>query len=741
MEDGLYLGKEVDPASGNLGAPVVLDPSDLLTHGLIVGMTGSGKTGQAIVLIEELLRRGVPVLAIDPKGDLANLLLLFEGQDAASFAEWIDRDAARREGKDAATAGAEAAAAWRKGLADWGLSAEDIAALRRSHEATIYTPGSAAGVGLNVMQSLAAPTVPFESAEEDLRDEIAGIVSGLLGLLRIASDPLQSRESILLSTLIEHAWRQGRGLTVDALVPAVADPPFDKVGALPLESVYPRKERQALMMGLNNLLASPSFEAWREGEPLDVERLLRTSDGRPRLSIVYTAHLADEERLFVTALLLDKVKTWMRRQGGTTELRALVYMDEIFGYFPPHPLNPPPKRPLLTLLKQARAQGVGVVLGTQNPVDLDYKGLANMGTWFVGKLQTDQDRERLRDGLQGAGMDAGALEKLLAATRKRVFLLHDVHRPRPCLVHSRWAMSYLRGPLTREEVSRLMKQRHAPAGVPAPAAPGRERPAAAPPGPPVLPPPLRHAFLKRHGGDLASPYLLVKYAVRYKGAGETVDVRAWPLAGRSMAEDLEAEPIAVQESALATEPPPALRYGELPAYVASGARGIERALKDRLPDKLAATMWFDPDSRTVSKAGEAREAFAARVARDSSGPRQEKLREKLEKKRHDLAAAEQDLAGRKREKWAAWGSAVLSNIGLITGRKRTISNVPTAMSKQRMENTAESRVEALRAEVAALETELSSAVTVDTDRLQERLVVPAIQGGVDLLRYDVLWVY
>jgi uncharacterized protein DUF87 len=734
MENGLYLGKEVDPASGALGAPVLLDPSDLLTHGLIVGMTGSGKTGQAIVLIEEVLRRGVPVLAIDPKGDLGNLLLLFEGQDPASFAEWVDKDAARREGKEAAAAGVEAAQAWKKGLAEWGLGPADIAQLRRAHEATIYTPGSGAGVGLNVLQSLAAPAVPFQSAEEDLRDEIAGIVSGLLGLLRIEADPLQSREYILLSTIVEQAWRQGRGLTLDALVPAVADPPFDKIGALPLESVYPRRERQALMMGLNNLLASPSFEAWREGEPLDVERLLRTSDGRPRLSIVYTAHLGDEERLFVTALLLDKVKTWMRRQGGTTELRALVYMDEIFGYFPPHPQNPPPKRPLLTLLKQARAQGVGVVLATQNPVDLDYKGLANIGTWFVGKLQTDQDRERLRGGLLDAGMEARALEKLLAATRKRVFLLHDVHRPGPCLLHSRWAMSYLRGPLTRDEISRLMKGRQAAA---APAPPG---PAPVAAGPPVLPAPLRHTFLSRHGGDLASPYLLVKYAVRYKGAGETVEVQTWPLQGRSMAEDLEAEPLAVQESALAAEPPPVLRYGELPAYVASGARGIEKALKDRLPDKLATTLWLDPATGAMSRPGESVEAFAARVGRESAGPRQAKLREKLEKKRRDLAAAEQDLAGRKREKWAAWGNAVLSNIGLITGRKRTISNVPTAMSKQRMEDTAESRVEALRAEVAALEAEGASGAAVDPGRFEQQQVVPA-RGGLDLLRYDILWVY
>jgi len=744
MDKGLYLGKEVDPATGNLGAPVLLDPSDLLTHGLIVGMTGSGKTGQAVVLIEEALRHGVPVLAIDPKGDLGNLLLLFADQDAGSFAEWIDRDAARREGKDAATAGAEAAAAWKKGLAEWGLSAADIAGLRQSHEATLYTPGSSAGVALNVMQSLAAPAMPFASAEEDLRDEIAGIVSGLLGLVQIDADPLQSREYILLSTIIEHAWRQGKGLTLDTLVPAVADPPFDKLGALSLESVYPRKERQGLMMALNNLLASPSFEAWREGEPLDVDRMLRAPDGRPRLSIVYTAHLADQERLFVTALLLDKVKTWMRRQGGTTDLRALVYMDEIFGYFPPHPQNPPPKRPLLTLLKQARAQGVGVVLATQNPVDLDYKGLANIGTWFVGKLQTDQDRERLRDGLLDAGMDAATLEKLLAATRKRVFLLHDVHRSKPCLLQSRWAMSYLRGPLTREEVGRLMTARKAaspaPSSGPATAAAARAEAAAS--GPPVLPAPLRHAYLARHDGDVANPYLLVKYAVRYKGAGETVDVRAWPLAGRSMAEDLEAEPIAVDEKALGAGPPKPLRYGDLPAYVAEGARGIERALKDRLPDKLATTLWYDPATKSSSRPGESKEAFAARVAEAPGGSRQAKMKEKLDKKRQELSAAEQELAGRKREKWVSWGSAVLSNIGLITGRKRTISNIPSAMSKQRMEDTAESRVEARKAEIAALEAELASAAPLAAaDRFEEKAVVPAAKGGVDLLRYDVLWVY
>src|SRR5437867_5839625 len=505
MPQGLYLGKEVDPRTGTLGARLDLDPTDLLTHGLIVGMTGSGKTGLAIALIEEALKQGVPVIAIDPKGDLGNLLLLFGGLDAASFAPWIDPEAARREGKEVQAAATEVAAAWKKGLAEWGLSGADVAAQKKCREATIYTPGSTAGVPLNILQSLEAPSVPFESAEEDLRDEIAGIVSGLLGLLRIEADPLRSREYILLSTLIEQAWRAGKGLSLETLIPAVADPPFDKLGALSLESVYPRQERNELVLALNNLLASPGFETWREGEPLDIARLLRAADGRPRLSIVYTAHLSDEERLFVTALLLDKVKTWMRRQGGTTQLRALVYMDEIYGYFPPHPANPPTKRPLLTLLKQARAQGVSVVLATQNPVDLDYKGLANMGVWMVGRLQTTQDRERLKEGLLDAGMDAARLETLLDATRKRVFLLHDVHRAAPVLLHSRWALSYLRGPLTRDEIARLMAGRGAKASGAAAASAAGPGPAEA--GPPVLPAPFHHNYFSRYGGELADPYL------------------------------------------------------------------------------------------------------------------------------------------------------------------------------------------------------------------------------------------
>ncbi|HVQ28520.1 MAG TPA: helicase HerA-like domain-containing protein, partial [Vicinamibacteria bacterium] len=643
MAEGLYLGKEYDPKTRQAGSRIELDPADLVTHGLIVGMTGSGKTGLAIALIEEVLKQGIPVLAIDPKGDLGNLLLLFPDQDAASFEPWIDPDAARRDGQDVKTAAASIAQTWKSGLAEWGLGGDDLKKLKESREAVIFTPGSRAGVPLNILESLEAPSVPFESAEEDLRDEIAGIVAGLLGLLKIDADPLQSKESIFLSNLIEQAWRGGKGLTLEALVSAVADPPFDKVGALPLESVYPRKQREGLMMALNNLLASPAFGAWRVGEPLDIDRMLHTADGKPRLSIVYTAHLSDEERLFVTALLLDKVKTWIRQQSGTSELRALVYMDEVFGYFPPS-ADPPTKRPLLTLLKQGRAQGVGVVLATQNPVDLDYKGLANMGTWVVGRLQTERDRERLRVGLEGSGgLDGKTIDRLLDATGKRVFLLHDVHRKAPLLLQSRWAMSYLRGPLTPEEISRLMQGR-AQAEKTGSTTRGSTTPAAT--MAPVLPAPLRSQYYDKYQGELADPHLLVKYAVRYKGVSEAVDTRAWPLAGATAAEVLEAEAFEVDEARLAAQGPGGLRYSDLPSFLAiSGAKALEKALKERLADKLAVRLLYDPATKASSSPGETAAVFASRLG-TAGAPGVEKARDRVEKKRRELELRQQELQGR-----------------------------------------------------------------------------------------------
>lgn len=749
MSKGLFLGKEAPVSGETLGARIELDPTDLLTHGLIVGMTGSGKTGLAIALIEEVLLQGVPVLAIDPKGDLGNLLLLFDDLAPASFRPWIDQEAARREGKSPEEAAAAAAAIWTKGLAEWGLSTADIKALQSKREALIYTPGSSSGIQLNVLQSLEAPSVNFDSAPEDLRDEIAGIVSGLLGLLKIDADPLQSQEYILLANIIESAWKSGKSLTLETLIAAVADPPFDKIGALPLDSVYPRKQRQGLMMALNNLLASPQFESWRLGQPLDIQSMLYAPDGRPRLSVIYTAHLSDEERFFVTALILDKVKTWMRRQSGTTSLRALVYMDEIYGYFPPHPANPPTKRPLITLLKQARAQGVGIVLATQNPIDLDYKGLGNIGTWMVGRLQTDNDRARLREGLAGAGVDAGAVETLLGAARKRVFLLHDVHRSKPCLLASRFVMSYLRGPITRDEISRLMEGRKTGAAAAPPAAKDEVSSA------PVLPPPFKHLYFSKYGAEQAEAHLLVKYAYRLKDADEAIGVRLYPMAANSPAEIFDTDHVDLaDDTRIVSEAPASVRYGDLPPFLAAaGARGIEKAIKERLADELAIKVFVDATTKEQSRPGESREEFASRLSKAGGGAQTARLQDRLDKKKLDLQKAVQDLEGRSQEKKMAMFRGALdvgaSIFGSLLGGRR--SSAATAMrkgasamggvtSKNRMEDNAEARVEALRQEIAALETDIAGASDVDPARFEEKTLVPT-KTSTKILRYDIVWVY
>lgn len=750
MAPGLFLGREAPVSGDTLGARIDLNSTDLLTHGLIVGMTGSGKTGLAIGLIEEVLRQGVPVIAIDPKGDLGNLLLLFEDLSPASFEPWVDKDAARREGKTPGEAAAAAAAIWSKGLADWGLGAADIKDLKSKHQAAIYTPGSSAGLQLNVLQSLEAPSIAFDKAPEDLRDEIAGIVSGLLGLLKIEADPLQSQEFILLANIIESAWKSGKGLTLESLIAAVADPPFDKIGALPLDSVYPRKQRQGLMMALNNLLASPQFQAWRVGQPLDIQAMLYAADGKPRLSVIYTAHLSEEERFFVTALILDKVKTWMRRQSGTTSLRALVYMDEIYGYFPPHPANPPTKRPLLTLLKQARAQGVGIVLATQNPIDLDYKGLGNIGTWMVGRLQTDNDRARLRDGLVGAGVDAAAVETLLSATRKRVFLLHDVHRGKPCLLSSRFAMSYLRGPVTREEISQLMAV-HAPGAVAAAVPAVRDDSSSAP----VLPPPFKHLYFRKYGAAQAEPHLLVKYAYRLKDQDEVIGVRLYPLSVPSPAEILDAEHIELDdEEAITSEAPAGARYGDLPGFLSSaGAKGIERAIKDRLADEFRLTVLLDSVTKMQSLPGESPEEFEKRLEASVSNAEADKLRERLQRKQRDLQKATEDLEGRAQEKKAAMLKGAIevgaSLFGSLFGGRRstaasTIRKGASAMggvtSKNRMEDNAESRVEALKQEITEIESSIETAGDVDPSRFEEKTVAPT-KTATKLLRYDIVWVF
>jgi len=462
-----YLGKEYDLEKKAAKDTLLLyDSKDLVTHAAVVGMTGSGKTGLCIGLIEEAAIDNIPAIIIDPKGDLGNLLLTFPELRGEDFLPWINVEDARKKEMTPEAYAAAQAALWKKGLAEWGQDGARIQKLRDTADFVIYTPASNAGIPVSILQSFAAPPPSVLDDGEMMRERVGTIVTSLLGLLGIDADPIQSREYILLSTILDFVWRQGRDVDLAALIQLVQTPPVAKIGVLDLDAFYPAKERFALVMALNNLLASPGFSAWLAGEALDIGQILYTSEGKPRIAIFSIAHLGDKERMFFVSLLLNQVLSWMRGLSGTTSLRALLYIDEIFGYLPPT-ANPPSKLPLLTMLKQARAFGVGVVLATQNPVDLDYKALSNAGTWFIGRLQTERDKARLLDGLEGAAAGAGgrfdrrAMEQTLAGLGSRVFLMNNVHEDAPAIFNTRWVMSYLRGPITREQIRVLMAPRKA----------------------------------------------------------------------------------------------------------------------------------------------------------------------------------------------------------------------------------------------------------------------------------------
>src|SRR2546426_1616433 len=443
-----YLGRPYDlPRKKPREGLLLYDSKDLVTHAVCVGMTGSGKTGLCLSLLEEAAIDDSPAIAIDPKGDLSNLLLTFPELSAEQFAPWINEEDARKRGLSPQDFASQQAELWKQGLAEWGQDGSRIRRLRESTDFAIYTPGSNAAIPVSILKSFAAPNQTIVEDTELLRDRISGTVTSLLGLAGLDADPIRSREHILLSTILSTAWKQARDLDLVSLIQQVQTPPITRVGALDLESFFPPKERFELAMRLNNLLAAPGFEVWLEGEELNIDSMLHTPGGKPRVSIFSIAHLNDVERMFFVSLLLNQVLGWVRNQSGTSSLRALIYMDEIFGYFPPV-ANPPSKTPLLTLLKQARAFGVGVVLATQNPVDLDYKGLSNTGTWFIGRLQTERDKARLLDGLEAAGVKFD--RNILSSLGSRVFLLNNVHEDAPQLFETRWTMSYLRGPLTRD---------------------------------------------------------------------------------------------------------------------------------------------------------------------------------------------------------------------------------------------------------------------------------------------------
>jgi hypothetical protein len=695
-----YLGRQCDPAGGSTGNDLVLyDSRDLVTHAVCFGMTGSGKTGLCITLLEEAAIDGVPALVIDPKGDISNLLLTFPDLTPEEFLPWINEDDARSKGVAPAEYAARQAELWKNGLASWGQDQGRIRRLREAADFAVYTPGSTSGLPVSIVKSFCAPGAAIVEDPELLRETVNGTATALLGLLGIQADPVQSREHILLATIFANAWKKGRDLDLPALIQAVQTPPVTRIGVLDLEAFYPAKERFALSMALNNLLASPGFETWLEGEPLDISALLHTPQGKPRISIFSIAHLGDAERMFFVSLLLNQTLAWMRAQSGTTSLRSILYMDEIFGYFPPV-ANPPSKQPLLTLLKQARAYGLGIVLATQNPVDLDYKGLSNAGTWFIGRLQTERDRGRVLDGLEGAGgavMDRQKVERALSQLGNRIFLMNNVHEDAPVVFETRWAMSYLRGPLTRAQIKTLM------ARTPRQAAVSAERESAPPPaGPstgvaaprPVLPAEVPQYFVPVRGASPEGstlqyqPMLLGSAQVRFVDTKMRVDSPH----DLNLLTAIDTGPVAVDwqnnmEASftldeLEREPVEGAVFAPLPAPAAKARAytGWSRDLVAWLYGSQALELLKSPSSREISRPGESERDFRVRLhqaGREERDAAAEKLRRayapKIASIEQRISRAEQ-AAEREREqasqqKMQAALSIGTTLLGAFLGRK------------------------------------------------------------------------
>ncbi|MEP1122827.1 MAG: helicase HerA-like domain-containing protein [Ilumatobacter sp.] len=669
----LFLGGTIDPATherttDDATSHVSVATDQLTTHGVIVGMTGSGKTGLGVIVIEEALRAGLPVIAIDPKGDLTNLCLTFPDLAASDFRPWIDEAQAKNAERTPDQFAADQAALWANGLARWGLAGPDIGHLRSTADFTIYTPGSQSGVPMNIVGSLQVP-VDMSDAEV-VNDEIDGYVSGLLGLVGIESDPLSSREHILLTNLVNHSWTEGRALDLMTLVGQIASPPIRKLGVFELDQFFPAADRMKLAMQLNGLLASPAFAAWAAGPPLGIDSMLFGPDGTPRCAIVTTAHLSDDERQFVTSLILSKLVTWMRRQSGTTDLRAMLYMDEVAGYLPPT-ANPPTKRPIMLLMKQARAFGVGVVLSTQNPVDIDYKAISNAGTWMIGRLQTEQDKSRLLDGMSSAagGVDLTAIGDTISGLGKREFMLRRAGQDLPEVFTTRWAMSYLRGPMTRDQIERITGPGEAeeqtatapeassgvpgqPTPVPGVVAPGRDpnddesavMPEVAD-GTAVRWADVAAPWLAEVGGDTRGPTLaaaaVARVHLRYdETKADLIHDDEFECVVFPLAEQVDVAAmirVDYDDRDLRTEAPSGAVYRLTEAKLANRTywSGLEKAIRDELVRTSTVDIGMNTSLKLYGRPGETSEAFEARclkVADDQADAEIAKLRDKYETK-------------------------------------------------------------------------------------------------------------
>ncbi|MFN8051827.1 MAG: DUF87 domain-containing protein [Acidimicrobiales bacterium] len=802
---GLYVGELTDPSTHErTGTTLGLDADDLTTHGVIVGMTGSGKTGLGIVLLEEALASGVPTLILDPKGDMGNLLLTFPSLAPDDFAPWVPA------GSDAA----EVAATWSKGLADWSIAQSEIATLRSGHRLSVYTPGSLAGIPLNIIGSLAPPS-GASSDPESIHDEVEALVQGLLGLVGVTSDPLSGREHVLLANIVESAWAAGETIDLATLLVRIQDPPMRKLGVIDVEAFFPKPDRTELMLKLNGLLASPSFAAWGQGEPIDIEKLLWSPDGSANAAVVYLAHLSDEERQMVVTRVLSKLVGWMRGQQGSTKLRVLVYMDEVYGFVPPT-AAPPSKKPILTLFKQARAFGVGVVLATQNPVDLDYKAISNAGTWMIGRLQTERDKSRLLDGMSSAAgtVDIAATDATISGLQKREFLLHTTGGKPPRTFGVRWAMSYLCGPLSKDQIPRLPGQpsgaavvepgtpsaprsrEGAPTGAPAPTTAGDAAGATAASvssaggdATPMMPSvaegvPVRYldpaapwaaTLGAKAGGTRLQAAVAVRVELLYDdtksglNTTETLEAVFAPLDAPQI-DPSKAYSVDYDDRDLLTTAPAGAAYVLPAAPIANSSyfSGIEASVKDYLVRNRHTTIFANKELKLYSRPGESEADFTARChqAADAAADADtDKIRQRLSAKIDTVKAAIADAQQRadqlkseadtsKRNEALSIGGSVL---GAIFGGRNSARSISSAVNKaatgrsrsekagNRME-LALARVDEKTANLSDLEAQLADEVNdivahwSDVAAAVETLDVALEKTDVSISQVALVWV-
>lgn len=737
-----YLGKEYDLDSRQVSDDLLLyDSKDLVTHGVVLGMTGSGKTGLCMALLEEAAMDHIPAIVIDPKGDIANLMLTFPDLDAASFKPWVNADDAAKKGLSVDDHSEKTAAMWKKGLADWGQGPERIARLRGQVDVNVFTPGSSAGIPVSILGSLSVPPVEVMEDRELFGDHVSATVESLLSLIGEDKSDAQSHEAVLLAIIFQSEWNAGKEVSLESLISKIQRPNFDKVGVMDLESFYPEKSRQSLALKFNNLLASPGFSTWLEGPPLDIAKMLHRDDGKPRISIFSIAHLSDSERMFFVSLLLNQMVGWMRTQRGTTSLRALLYMDEIFGFLPPT-ANPPSKRPMMTMLKQARAFGLGCLLATQNPVDLDYKALSNIGTWFLGRLQTERDKLRVLDGLEGAAgsqdakFDRKQMEQLLSGLGNRVFLMNNVHEDQPVLFHVRWVMSYLTGPLTRNQIKILMdgKRGEFLVAEAKPSAPTGINPMLRA-GADVLSsvrPVVGNGVIERFAptdGDLYEPFLLREATVHFNlTKGGIEGSRKVVKMNRLLEDGIDwDETIEMDAESFSDQPGQGMSFGKLPGYAmnASNYKPVAKQFEDELYRNERVEVWCCPELKTWGEVGESEGDFRIRIsqkAREARDQAMEKLKDSLGKKIDMLEGrrrtAESQLAREQAEANSAKLNAGVSVLGgilkAVFGRKvgiggttsGSITKTTSAYKQHRDVATAESKIEAIQQDMEVIGREL-----------------------------------